>query len=722
MICEKINSVRRGRSVLCMIASYFFFVLLIMPYRMIGLIQTAVLLPLGTLLILWRRPAPPMKKPEKWPLAVSVCILAVMGLCFHGRWLYAPQIQAIASVLRLPMPVLVPVTAVAMALFAGYGIFYCVQKLYGVLMATGEKAAVRRDLCVCVLMACMSVVLSQVMSEADIFSMGVYQLAWNVLLVSVVNVFWYMLLGKPFAAAVVGAVPFMLLSVVNAYVHRFRGRPFEPVDIFSVGTALNVADNYSLLPIPSGVLQGLGLWLAALVGLRLVIPKKRCALTRKGKGLLALGCTVAAVAVVCYCVVLKPYHWEKQGAQYNGYILDFAAKIKEAVVLPPDGYSPEAVEQLQERYAHDAGEVKRKPHVIVIMDEAFSDLSVHGPLHTDADVMPFIASLEENTVRGYTLASIYGGNTANSEFEFLTGNTMAWLSENAVPYQQYIRSDAYSMVSYLKGSYGYRCIAMHPYLSSGWNRPAVYGHLGFDEMRFLEDFPQKDLIRGYVSDREMFESVIAAFEACREQPMFLFGVTMQNHGGYTYTGADFKTTVTLTQGLYDPQVEQYLSLLRETDRAVEYLIQYFSSVEEEVVILFFGDHQPKLSENFFRALGNGEQTLQERQQRYTVPFFLWANYDIPEQKDILTSMNFLSNFVYEAAGIDLPPYNRFLAEMAVCVPAINSQGFYSNASGCYLPFDEASAAERQWLADYRILQYNSLWAGEGRNEIFFPIS
>lgn len=718
MFFEKKCCGRRGRSTLCMIASYFCFVLLIMPQEKAGLVQTAVLLAVGAFWFCRKKPDLTIRRPGKWPVAASLCVLAVMGPCFYTRWMTTPKILTLARLLHLPAPLLVTATAAAMTLCSFYAVLYGAQRLCGFLRAAGEKADWKRGLCICLLMAGFAVALSQIMIGEEFLSMGSVKFLWNALIAAVVNLMLYCLLGRPFPASALGSGLVIFLSAANAYVFQFRRRLLEPVDIFSVGTALNVADNYSLLPIPAGVSLGLGLWLAALVGLWIVLPRKEHTLEWKKRGILSICCIMAVIAIACYCAILTPYHWEKQGAKNNGYLLDFTAKIKETVILPPESYSPESVEQLANRYEKDEnGEVKRKPHVIVIMDEAFSDLSVHGDLQ--ADVMPFVSSLQENTLRGYALASVYGGNTANSEYEFLTGNTMAWLSENAVPYQQYIRADAYSMVSYLKGRYDYHCVAMHPYLSSGWNRPAVYGYMGFDEVHFLEDFPQKDLLRGYVSDREMFESVIAAFEQHRQQPLFLFGVTMQNHGGYS--SEDFVPGVSLPQELYDPEAEQYLSLIRETDRAVEYLIQYFASVEEEVVIVFFGDHQPILKEEFLRALGNAEETPEERQKRYMVPFFVWANYDIPEEDGIVTSLNFLSNYVYEAAGLELPPYNRFLSEMAKDIPAIHSNGFYSAASGGYLSFDQASEAERRWFADYRMLQYDSIWAGSERSETFFPM-
>ena len=47
-----------------------------------------------------------------------------------------------------------------------------------------------------------------------------------------------------------------------------------------------------------------------------------------------------------------------------------------------------------------------------------------GDFTTNEDYMPYLHSLQngaENTVTGYLNVSVCGGNTANTEFEFLTG-------------------------------------------------------------------------------------------------------------------------------------------------------------------------------------------------------------------------------------------------------------------------------------------------------------
>jgi hypothetical protein len=215
--------------------------------------------------------------------------------------------------------------------------------------------------------------------------------------------------------------------------------------------------------------------------------------------------------------------------------------------------------------------------------------------------------------------------------------------------------------------------------------------------------------------------LIKTYEENKEDPLFLFGVTMQNHGGYTYEGENFEQNVSLKdKELSDPVVEQYLSLIYETDKAVEYLITYFQGVSEDVVILFFGDHHPKLQQSFYEKIsGKTASTLDEKQKMFEVPFFIWANFDIEEEYIECVSLNYLSSYVYDVAGLSLPAYNSFLREMENFIPMINANGYYSLSNDCYLGFEEAEGDERRWLDLYEILQYNSIFGEAKRSDVFF---
>lgn len=716
------------------ILSYGALLLLLMPPSAVGVLVCAALFALGSAWMICKKPrAVPFWKGRRY-LAFSIVFAATAvfltinrAVSFHEQWRYSSRLKTVAGLLHTSLDTLLLVGAILLAAGALYFLYVALCLMVQWLSRPGRKPlGIWGDLLACVVAAAVTVITAQIMIEAGWLSMGTVKLLWAVLIVTALILLLYCLFEKVMPAICVVSGLFMLISTINVYVYRFRERIFEPVDIFSAGTAMNVAENYSLLPIPLSLLVGWVIFLAWLYVIWQFRHGSRIKPGGKARLILLALCAVSLVASFFYTSNLKTYHWHKQGAQYNGYVLDFVSKFKELSPSEPENYSAEQIAQLAEQYSASDGatgdETAQTPHIIVIMDESFADLSVVGDFSTNTEVTPFISSLTENTISGYALSSVFGGNTANSEYEFLTGNSMAWLSPNTVPYQQYLHASTYSMVSYLKSSWQYKCIAMHPYESSGWNRPAVYDYLGFDQCYFLEDFPQENYVRDYVSDREMFEFLIETYEAQKDEPLFFFGVTMQNHGAYYYSGDNYTQYISLEEYGDDfPDAEQYLSLIYETDRAVEYLISYFQDVDEDVLIVFFGDHQPKVDEAFFETIGGGTaDTLAEQQKRYQVPFFIWANYDIDEAYVDCTSLNYLSSYVYQAAGLTLPPYNRFLQELETVIPVINANGFYSLSSGGYLSFDEAEGEEQQWLALYEALQYNSCFDKTNRSQIFFP--
>ena len=69
---------------------------------------------------------------------------------------------------------------------------------------------------------------------------------------------------------------------------------------------------------------------------------------------------------------------------------------------------------------------RKKPTIIVVMSESYADLSVVGDFSTNREATPFYDSLTENTMKGYALSSVFGAKTPNSEWEFMTGNSMAF--------------------------------------------------------------------------------------------------------------------------------------------------------------------------------------------------------------------------------------------------------------------------------------------------------
>lgn len=359
----------------------------------------------------------------------------------------------------------------------------------------------------------------------------------------------------------------------------------------------------------------------------------------------------------------------------------------------------------------------------MIMNESFSDLEVLGSIETNVPVMPFYDSLQDNVIKGFAHSSVYGGYTSNSEFEFLTGATKAFLPGN--PYLQYMDGEMPSLVTSLKEQGYGEVIAMHPYHPSGYNRNRVYPLLGFERFLSLEDFPQKDLVRGYVGDEENYKKIEELYEERdKDSPFCVFNVTMQNHNPYTDKEYQFDQPIEVKNFPVSPSTEQYLSLMHKSDQALEQLITYFQNVEEPTIILLFGDHQPHLSNDFYKRLMGKHPDFfsqQEVMKKHLVPYMLWANYDIPVKEREMMSLNYLSKLLLETAGLHTTAYDRFLMDMQKKLPSVSAGGYFDEKGALHSYEQEQEETAKKYLQEYEIVQYHYLFSGKDRlNKYFSP--
>lgn len=533
-----------------------------------------------------------------------------------------------------------------------------------------------------------------------------------------------------------------IFGLVNHFVLNFRGTPFVPLDFLGAGTAANVAQNYDFTPTCQMILSGLMLACMIALGIKVTyVNRVRRKAARRSVYTLA---TFAAVMFVFYgtpflsSLNITANLWNQlSGYKQQGSVVSFWLNTKTLFVNEPDEYSAEKVEEIANKTtntvessnASSKGESQQKvkPNIIAIMNETWSDLSAIGnEFEVSEDPMPFYHSLTENTIKGNLFVSIYGNGTSNSEFEFLTGNTLAFLPSGCNAYEQYIREETDSLVSTLANQ-GYSRTAVHPYYGDGWNRDVVYPLLGFENFYDLNYFSQNNLMRRYVSDSDNYKKIISLFEnRDQDKPFFLFNVTMQNHGGYDIQYPNFPETVTLpwdTENQY-PKTQQYLSLMKETDNAFKELVEYFSKVEEPTIIVMFGDHQAKIEQEFYEDVLFGGKSisslsLEENQQRYITPFVIWANYDIEEQYIEQISANYLSTLLLETAGLEMTPYNQYLWSLYQQLPVINAVG-YIDKNNTYYDYKTESEYSGM-LEDYKILQYNNMFDKEGKKDDVFSL-
>ena len=509
------------------------------------------------------------------------------------------------------------------------------------------------------------------------------------------------------------------IGVGNYFVVMFRSNPIVPWDIYSFETAMSVADNY-VFSVDWALAEHIAMFILMLiVGVRTNI--------RLSKKILRPILTVA-MCIPAYFYI--SYLWQDNlerntglndtlfNAKYmhskDGFFVSFILDIHFLQIEEPKNYSDEyALSLLNEQEVEKVEAPEELPDIIAIMDETFSDPAVLGEFETNKDYMPFVHSILRgevaNTISGYTDVSVLGGNTANSEFEFLTGNSMAFFPNGSVPYLQYIRDGISTIVPQLE-EYGYTTYGTHPYRAKGWNREFIYDLMGFDYRYFYGSFPFEDKLRNYVSDEADFKSILE-WRNNTEGPFFMFNVTMQNHSNY---GGDFDN--------FDPQIvakfkntssnkylNKYLSLMYETDQDVASLLSELSQSDRKTIVVFWGDHQPNdyVVRPIYKEYGLDfdNQTYEQQQQRQKTPFFIWANYDIQEQTNVEISLNYLNILLFETAGLQLDEYQTFRKNLwQGQIPMMNAVG-YRNDNGDLVEYDDAPEEIQNLLNEYQNIQY-----------------
>ncbi len=542
---------------------------------------------------------------------------------------------------------------------------------------------------------CMQI--TMVLSGAAEYSFGIYFM--NVMFYVSIMAIVLAITRSLHLSAIITTVIAYVFNLSSFVVNILRGTPLIPGDFLAIGTAAQVAENYTFqlrYPIIAAtVIAAIVIALAARFSYK---PNFRF------KNIVFPSCGVAVALVFILSVSMIDYSDSDMDVfdQYHannthGTLYSFYINVRKMILNKPDGYSEEEAKSLLAANKNEETEnTQDNPNIIVIMNESFADLSVVGNFTTSGDYMPFVHDMSKNTIKGELLVSPFGGYTCNTEFEFLTGLSMGLLPNGSTPYLQYAsKSFDFALPAYLSEK-GYKTVAMHPYYGRCWNRQKVYDLLGFDEFVSLDNFDKYvpedewEYVRYYISDRTSYKGIMKCLEEKdKDERLFMFNVTMQNHGGYTYDGAEFPTvTITDMQGRYK-ETEQYLSLIKESDTAFKELINYLKSLDERTVVVMFGDHQPAVEQEFYEELYGrplSKLSLEELQQRYKVPFVIWTNYDIESRSDVRTSPNFLSNIVLDAAGVPKNEVGEFTSEISNEISQINGMGHY-DAGGVWYEND-----------------------------------
>ena len=469
-----------------------------------------------------------------------------------------------------------------------------------------------------------------------------------------------------------------VLAAAEYFVISFRERPVMIWDVLALRTALTVSSNYKF-----GLTFALVIAFFVIAGLAYISCRYPLRIKKGWMPKIVWSGATVVFGILLFGVWSPKYQldvpmWDPiVSFEKEGFFLSTVLSFKSVIPPEPDAYLEAEARDLMKE--HGPGKkrgtdmtVQTTPaNVICIMNESFADLRLYnglngGSFETDKSFLEYFDSLTgaENVQKGNLYVPVFGAMTANSEYEFLTGNSCAFLPQGSVPYQFYVKEGDHSLAKIFKEQ-GYETIAMHPYPGYNWNRTEAYAAMGFDrflDQTYYDELGQEmkqDLPRGYMSDRSNYDVILKLLEEKKPgESMFIFNVTMQNHGGFEVEGLESTVHVTSVNGTpcagEYPKTDQYLTLIRMSDEALREFLQELEKEEEPTMVVLFGDHQPGIEPKFFEEMFGyrwSEVPAELKLKSFETPYMIWTNYDreVPESGNMSAFM--LGNEVLETAGI-----------------------------------------------------------------------
>jgi hypothetical protein len=240
-----------------------------------------------------------------------------------------------------------------------------------------------------------------------------------------------------------------------------------------------------------------------------------------------------------------------------------------------------------------------QPNLVVVQSESFFDPRALSPLIKDAVLENYDRIITQSLLHGRLAVPAWGANTVRTECGFLTGLPPEALGIHAFnPYHHLKKQGIPNLASHLRAQ-GYRTLCIHPYAASFYLRDKVFPKLGFDQFIDIEQFTAAQKRGQYTGDAAVADKVAelldSAAAAPGSKPLFIFVITMENHGPLHLEKPDPAVVERFCQqplpvGCDDLGV--YLGHIRSADQMMAQLTETLTQNTREGILCWYGDHLP----------------------------------------------------------------------------------------------------------------------------------
>ncbi|WP_066055767.1 LTA synthase family protein [Robertmurraya korlensis] len=550
------------------------------------------------------------------------------------------------------------------------------------------------------------------------------QFVAGVLYLQILFILAWSIIGNVYISALITSVSLLLMGFVHYNKLNLRTEPLYPMDFLQVGHLKEVIPMVSEYLSIGSILLFL-LFIIIFVLLIMILPR-----TKTNIWVRVLLFVSSVYLLYSYTFFPKTFmkkfadfsniaivQWSQiSNYEENGFLFGFLSNLFNDGFEKPADYSKANVLEVANKYldkTESKGTITNdsiKPNIIYLMSEAFWDPTKLENVSFSGDPMVHLRRLSQKYTSGQTLSPVFGGATANVEFEALTGITTSFLKIGSIPFQEFVDNKEFipTIVSDLENK-GYQSLAIHPYNRVFYKRNRVYNTFGIDLFLDQETMQNKGRTPGgVISDESLTYELLESIKN-EENPLFIHAVSMQNHMPYNL-GAYEKNEIQVS-GLKEESntlLEVYTEGIRRTDESLQLLVNELEEIGEPTIVVFWGDHLPVLGANlgiYKEAKFDDEDQKVNDVKYYETPLLIYSNFDVPSKELDTVSPFFFGPIVYEMAGMEKPPFYNLLDQIR--------NEFFAIKGDIKLKEDrqfvtELTKEQEQLLEDYRLIAYDLL--------------
>lgn len=412
---------------------------------------------------------------------------------------------------------------------------------------------------------------------------------------------------KAFLESLISVI-WLIMGVANCVLLAKRVTPFTVNDLTLITSVFRI---FSVYLSPAEIILIVVAVVAALIGLIVLAIKAPHSRIKLKSAIASLVLSAILLpggyALGLFTGVLSD-HFPNIADAYDQYGLPycFMLGIVDRGIRQPHDYSQEQIDQILSQIGEEQESAENAPNVIYLQLESFFDVNYLTNVKFSENPIPYFSQLKSEALSGFLTVPSVGAGTINTEFEILTGMSLAYFGAGEYPYKTALMSGTCESAAYNLKELGYATHAIHNYEGTFYDRNQVYHNLGFDtftSLEYMEDV-EYNVSGAWPKDKILIDEIISALSSTDERD-FVMAVSVQGHGKYPPMSLPDNYEYPIEANFVDGRLEgglsdiaalsYYIGQLQEIDEFIRLLVETLNNYPEDVMLVMYGDHLPSLS-------------------------------------------------------------------------------------------------------------------------------